>query len=90
MNLSRFKPFRCLAWMHSNNDCRERGKTAQRAEEVIKPGFATDTNTSAYVVYKLATDKLQTTNQLVFDKSFFPHRKESLIKQLDEVDKTRS
>ena len=86
MDLSRFRPFGCLAFMHLNKDRREKGKTAPRAVQVINLGFATDTNTSAYVVYNPATDKLLTTNQLVFDESFFPYRKESLIKQLDEVD----
>ena len=33
-----------------------------------------------------ATDKLLTTNQLVFDESFFPYRKEKFIKQIDEAD----
>ncbi len=54
---------------------------------MINLGFATDTNTSAYVVYNPVTDKLQPTNQLALDKSFFPYRKESFIKQVDnEVD----
>jgi hypothetical protein len=75
--------------MSSINACpRERGKTAPRAIQVIHHGFqvATGTNTSAYVVYNPATDKLLTTNQLVFDESFFPCRKENFIKQLDEAD----
>jgi hypothetical protein len=38
------------------------------------------------MVYNPATDKLLTTNQLVFDESFFPYRKENFIKQLDEAD----
>ncbi len=48
--------------------------------------FATDTKTSAYVVYNPATDKLLTTNQLVIRKSFFPYRKENFTKQIDEAD----
>jgi hypothetical protein len=42
-------------------------KTAQLAIQVTHLGFATDTNTSVYVVYNQATDKLLTTNQLVFN-----------------------
>jgi hypothetical protein len=37
--------------MHVHKDCSERGETAAHAIEVINFGFATDTNTSAYVVY---------------------------------------
>jgi hypothetical protein len=72
--------------MHIHEDRREGGETASRATQVIYLGFATDTNTSAYVVYNPATDKLLTTNQLVFDKSFFSYRKENFIKQIDESD----
>ncbi len=70
-DVSRFRQYGCLAFMHIHEDRSEKGKTAPRAIQVIHLGFAMDTNTSAYVVYKLATDKLLTTNQLVFDKSFF-------------------
>jgi hypothetical protein len=68
--------------MHIHEDCREKGKTALRTIQVIHLGFATDTNTSVYVVYNQATDKLLTTNQLVFDESFFPYGKENFIKQI--------
>jgi hypothetical protein len=71
--------------MYLNKDRREKGKTAPRAVEVINLGFATDFNTSSYVVYDPALDKLRTTNQLTFDEGFYPYRKESLIKKLDEV-----
>ena len=37
-----------------------------------KLGFWTDFNTSLYVVYNAATDKLVTANQLTFDEPFFP------------------
>ncbi len=57
--------------------------TAPRATQVIHLGFATDANTSAYVVYNTAMDKILSTNQLVFDESFFPYRKENFIKQID-------
>ncbi len=79
-DLSRFRLFGCLAYMHVHKDCSERGETVEHAIEVINFGFATDTNTSAYVVYNQATDKLLTTNQLVFYKSFFQYRKENFIK----------
>jgi hypothetical protein len=85
-DVSRFKPYGCLAFMHIHEDRREKGKTVPRAIQVIHLGFATDTNTSAYVVYNPATDKLLTTNQLVFDESFFLYRKENFIKQIDEAD----
>ncbi len=83
MGLSRFRPFGCLAYMHVHKVRSEKGKTAPRA---VNLGFSTDTDVSVYVVYNPLTDKLQTTNQLVFDESLFPYGKESFIKQLDEVD----
>ncbi len=70
--------------MHLHKDCREKGKTAPFALQVINLSFATDTNTSAYVACNQATDKFLTTNQLVFDESSFLYRKENFIKQLDE------
>jgi hypothetical protein len=66
-DLSRFRPLGCLAYTHVHKDRRERGKTAQLAIQVTHLGFSTDTNTSVYVVYNQATDKLLTTNQLVFN-----------------------
>ena len=72
--------------MHLNKERREKGKTAPRAVEVVNLGFATDLNTSAYKVFIRATGQVMTTNQLDFDESFFPFRKEELIKQLDEGD----
>ena len=63
--------------MYLNKDRREKGKTAPRTVEVINLGFATDYNTSSYVVYDPALDKLRTTNQLTFDEGFYPYRKDS-------------
>jgi hypothetical protein len=57
-NVSRFRPYGCLAFMHIHGDRSEKGNTAQRATQVIHLGFATDSNTSAYVVYIKAMDKL--------------------------------
>jgi hypothetical protein len=42
--------------MHVHKDRSEKKKTAARAMQVINLGFATDTNTSAYVVYSPVTD----------------------------------
>jgi hypothetical protein len=70
-DVSRFKPYGCLAFMHIHGDCSEKGKIAPRAIQVIHLGFATDTNTSAYVVYNPATDKLLTTNNWSSTNHFF-------------------
>jgi hypothetical protein len=66
--------------MHLNKERREKGKTAPRAVEVVNLGFAKDLNTSAYKVLIPATGQVMTTNQLDCDESFFPFRKEELIK----------
>jgi hypothetical protein len=89
-DVSKFRQFGCRAWMHLKKERREKGKTAPRAVEVVNLGFASDLNTtrytSAYKVLISATGQVMTTNQLDFDESFFPFRKEKLIKQLDEGD----
>jgi hypothetical protein len=54
--------------------------------EGVNLGFASDRNTSAYKLYIQSTRLIIVTNQVVFDESFFPYRKEDLIKQLDEGD----
>ena len=56
------------------------------AVEAVNLGFVLDRNTSAYKLYLLSTRQIIVTNQAVFDESFFPYRKEELIKQLEEGD----
>jgi hypothetical protein len=73
--------------MHLNKDRREKGKTASRAVDAINFGFATDLNTSAYKIFSPSTGLVLLSNQLVFDESFFPYRKEELVlKHKDEGD----
>ena len=70
--------------MHLTKDRREKGKDAQRAVEAVNLGFTSDRNTSAYKLYtpSESTRPIIVTNQVVFDESFFPYRKEELIKLL--------
>ena len=72
--------------MHLNKDRREKGKTAPRAVEAINLGFASDMNTSAYKILIPSTGQVFASNQIVFDESVFPYRKEELIKKMDEGD----
>ena len=65
---------------------REKGKGAPRAVEGVNLGFASDRNTSAYKLCIPSTRQIIVSNQVVFDESFFPYRKEDLIEQLDEGD----
>jgi hypothetical protein len=61
---------------------REKGKTAPRAVEAIDIGFATYLNTSEYKIFIPSTGQVLTSNQLVFDESFSPYRKEKLVRKL--------
>ena len=62
--------------MHLSKHQREKGKTAPEAVEVINLGFASDLNTSAYKVLVPTMGQVLTSNQLVFDESFFQYQKE--------------
>jgi hypothetical protein len=63
-NLSKpeFRAFRCSAFMTLHKDRRGPGKYATRAFEGINLGFATDSNTSAYVIYVPESRKVYTTH----------------------------
>ncbi len=83
---SKCRPFGCRAYVHLTNARREKGKGVQRTVEAVNLGFTSDCNTSAYKLYIPSTRQIIVTNQVVFDKSFFPYCKEELIKQLGEGD----
>ena len=78
-DISKFKPFGCRCWMYLNKDRREKGKTAPRAVEAINLGFASNMNTSAYKILIPSTGQVFASNQIVFDESVFPYRKEELM-----------
>ncbi len=69
--------------MHLTNARREKEKGAPRAVEAVNLDVPSDCNTSAYKLYIQSTRQIIVTYQVVFDESFFPYRKEELIKQLD-------
>ena len=83
-DLSKCRPFGCRGYTHLTKALREKGNDAPRAVEAVNLGIASDRNTSAYNLYIPSTRQIIVTNQVVFDESFFPYRKEELIKQLDE------
>ncbi len=66
--------------MHLSEARREKGNSAQSAVKGVNLGFMSDSNMSAYKLYIPSTRQIIVTNQVVFDESFFPYRKENLIK----------
>ena len=78
-NLSKFRAFGCRAFMTLHKDRRGPGKYATRAFEGINLGFATDSNTSAYVIFVPESRKVYITNQVRFDETSFPFRKQSAV-----------
>ncbi len=64
--VSKFRAFRCRAWMYLNKKQRKKGKTTLRAVEVVNLDFASDLNTSAYKVPIKATGQVLIFNQLEF------------------------
>ena len=75
-NVSKFRAFGCKAFMYLNKDRREKGKHLPRAAEGIHLGFASDSNTSGYFP---STSKTLICNQVRFDESNFPCRKQSMV-----------
>jgi hypothetical protein len=78
-NLSKFRAFGCSGFMTVHKDRRGPGKYATRAFEGIKLRFATDSNTSAYVIYVPESRKVYIANQVRFDETLFPFWKQSAV-----------
>ena len=78
-NVSRFRAFGCRAYMFLNEERRGPGKLAPRALEGINLGFASDSNTSGYVIWIPAKRKTYITNQVRFDETVYPYRKHDVI-----------
>jgi hypothetical protein len=78
-NLSKFRTFGCSAFMTLDKDRLGPGKYATRVFEGINLGFATDSNTSAYVIYVPESRKEFITNQARFDETSFPFRKQLAV-----------
>ena len=76
-NVSKSRAFGCKAFMYLNEDRSEKGKHLPRAAERIHLGFASDSNTSGYVIYFPSTCKTLISNQVRFDA--FQYRKQSMI-----------
>jgi hypothetical protein len=66
--------------MTLHKDRRGPGRYATRAFEGINLGFATDSNTSAYVIYVPESRKVYITNQVRFDETSFPFWKQSAVR----------
>lgn len=80
-NVTKFRPFGCRAYPYLNDSRRETGKHISRAAEGVHLGFATDSNTSRYVIHVPSTGKTYTTNQVRFDECAYPYRKQEIIDQ---------
>ena len=78
-NLSKFRAFGCRAFMTLNKDRRGPGKHVPRAVEGINLGFASDSNSSGYVIYVPESKKVYISNQVRFDESVYPYRKQSMV-----------
>ena len=89
-NLSKFRAFGCRAYLYLNEERRPAGKYHPRAVEGIHLGFATDSNTSGYVIYIPATKKIILSNQVRFDELLFPYRKSEIVDKFVEEEATRS
>jgi hypothetical protein len=68
-NLSKFREFRCSAFMTFHKDRQGPGKYATKAFEGINLGFATDSNTRPRVQKSIHH------NQVRFNETSFPFRK---------------
>jgi hypothetical protein len=75
-DVSRFRAFRCRAWVHLNPERREKGK---HTPEAIPLGF--DPNTSAYsfFIQERNTMIMMSSNQSQFDETVFPFRNKEKI-----------
>ena len=69
--------------MFLNKERHEKGKTAPRAIEAIKLGFASDLKTRPCQVIE-KTGQILTSDQLQFYEIFSPYWKEELISRLDD------
>ena len=77
--MSKFRGFGCRAFMTLNKDRRGPGKLRPRAVEGINLGFASDSNTSGYVIFIPENGKTFISNQVRFDETSYPYRKQSII-----------
>jgi hypothetical protein len=50
--VSKFRGFGCEAFLYLNKERRELGKHIPRAVKGVNLGFASDSNTSGYVIYR--------------------------------------
>jgi hypothetical protein len=74
-NLSKFRALGCRAYMYLNDERRPPGKHVPRAREGINLGFATDCNTSGYMIYFPDTGKTLISNQVRFNELEYPLRR---------------
>jgi hypothetical protein len=61
-DVSKHRPFGCLAYIHLIKDRRERGMHTPKAVEAVNLGFATYCNTSGYRLYIDETGKILVSN----------------------------
>ena len=84
-DVSRFKPFGCLAYMHLNKDRRDsdRGRHAPKAVEAVNLGFGLDSNTSGYNLKLLieGTGKILISNHWQVRNMVYKH-----LSELEDID----
>jgi hypothetical protein len=76
-DFSRFRAFRCRAWVHLNSERREKGKHTPRALDAIYLGF--EPNTSSWCFFIPERQTLWSNNQAKFDKHSFPFCRHSMV-----------
>ena len=78
-DVSKFRGFGCEAFLYLNKERRELGKHIPRAVKGVNLGFASDSNTSGYVIYIPSVQKSYISNQVRFDESSYPYRKQDMV-----------
>jgi hypothetical protein len=78
-NVSKFSLFGCKAYVHLNQERREKGKHTPQAVEVIHLGFSSDCNMSRYKFFISLRGKCIVSNQAGFDEESFPYRNQDMI-----------
>jgi hypothetical protein len=87
-NLLKFRTFGCRAYLYLNEERCPAGKQHPRAVEGTHLGFATDSNTSGYVIYILSTKKKFSLNQVRCDELLFLYSKNEIINKFLEEEAT--
>jgi hypothetical protein len=78
-NLSKFRAFGCQAFKTICKERRGQFQFAPRALEGINLGFATDSNTSGFVIYIPESRRVYISNQVGLNENSFLYKKQSAL-----------